>query len=166
MKTLAVKASAVVLAAAALTVVGVGAASAATPDPASPAVAAQQVQATGASRSFQVHNLTNNGNQLRVTDVSGPDWAAHPPVGATLRNGQAWDLATGYDVTDTDPTTLQLTVVDSHGHRIPGHPGTTLTFHVDQWGNPAVTVTDARVGVIPTVDGTDITIGQTGGEQS
>ena len=121
------------------------------------------MQAAQPSRSFQVYNLTNDGNELRVADLSGPDWAAHPPVGSTLRNGQAWDFAVNYDFANTDPTTVRLTVVDSHGHRIPGQPGTTLTFHVDQWGNPAVTVTDARVGVIPTVDGTNIYIGQTGG---
>jgi hypothetical protein len=162
MKTLAVKASAVLMAAAALTAAGAGAAFADTPESASPAFAAQ-VQAAQPSRSFQVYNLTNDGNELRVADVSGPDWAGHPPVGSTLRNGQVWDFAVNYDFANTDPTTLQLNVVDSHGHRIPGQPSTTLTFHVDQWGNPSVTVTDARVGVIPTVDGTNIYIGQTGG---
>jgi hypothetical protein len=162
MKTLAVKASGVLLAAAALTAVGVGAASAATPDTTSPAFATQG-QSAQASRSFQVYNLTNNGNELRVADLSGPDWAGHPPIGSTLRNGQAWDFAVNYDFADTNPTTLHLNVVDSHGRPIPGKPGTTLTFHVDQWGNPSVSVTDARVGVIPTVDGTNIYIGQTGG---
>jgi hypothetical protein len=163
MKTLAVKASAVLVAAAALTAVGVGAASAATPDTASRAVAAQQVQAGQASRTFHVYNLTNDRNELKVADLSGPDWAAHPPIGSTLRNGEAWDFAVNYEYANTNPTTLQLNVVDSHGHRIPGRPGATLTFHVDNWGNPSVNVTDARVGVIPTVDGTDIYIGQTGG---
>jgi hypothetical protein len=163
MKNLAIKASGVVLAAAALTVVGVGAASAATPDTTSPAFATQQVQAAQPSRSFQVYNLTNNGNELKVAGLSGPDWAGHPPVGSTLRNGQAWDFAVNYDFADTNPTTLHLNVVDSHGHSIPGKPGATLMFHVDQWGNPAVSVSDARVGVIPTVDGTNIYIGQTGG---
>jgi hypothetical protein len=80
-----------------------------------------------------------------------------------LRNGQAWDFAINYDFTNTNPTTLELNVVDSHGRPIPGQPGATLTFHVDGWGNPSVTVTDARVGVIPTVHGTNIYIGQTGG---
>ena len=163
MKTLAVKASGVLLAAAALTAVGVGAASAATPDTTSPAFATQQVQAAQPSRSFQVYNLTNNGNELKVADLSGPDWAGHPPIGSTLRNGQAWDFAVNYDFANTNPTTLQLNVVDPHGHPIPGKPGATLTFHVDHWGNPSVSVTDARVGVIPTVDGTNIYIGQTGG---
>jgi hypothetical protein len=163
MKTLAVKASAVLMAAAALTAVGVGAASAATPDTASPAVAAPQVQAGQASRTFHVYNSTNDRNELKVADLSGPDWAAHPPIGSTLRNGQAWDFAVTYDVDNTNSTTLQLNVVDSHGRPIPGQPGATLTFHVDQWGNPSVSVSDARVGVIPTVDGTTITIGQSGG---
>jgi hypothetical protein len=162
MKTLAVKASAVLMAAAALTAVGVGAASAATPDTTSP-VAAQQVQAAQASRTFHVYNLTNDGNELKVAGLSGPDWAGHPPIGSTLPNGGAWDFAVNYDYANTDPTTLQLNVVDSHGHRIPGRPGATLTFHVDNWGNPSVNVTDARVGVIPTVDGTNIYIGQTHG---
>jgi hypothetical protein len=163
MKTLAVKATAVVLAAAALSAVGVGAASAATPDPASPASVTQQVQTPQASRSFHVYNLTNNGNQLQVVNLSGSDWAGHPPVGANLPNGQAWDFAVNYDFANTNPTTLELNVVDSHGHPIPGNPGATLTLHVDEWGNPSVTVTDARVGVIPTVHGTNIYIGQSGG---
>jgi len=162
-KTLAVKATAVLLTAAALSAVGVGAASAATPDTTSPAAVVQQGQVIQASRSFHVYNQTNDGNKLKIVGVSGSDWATHPPLGATLRNGQTWDLAVNYDVATTNPPTLQLELVDAHGHRIPGHPGTTLTFHVDQWGNPAVTVTDARVGVIPTVHGTNIYIGQTGG---
>ena len=160
-KTLAAKATAVVLAAAALSAVGVGAASAATPDTTSP-VLAQQMQVTQASRSFHVYNQTNNGNQLQVVGVSGPDWAGHPPIGANLPNGQTWDFAVNYDA-NINPTTLQLDVVDSHGQPIPGEPGATLTFHVDQWGNPSVTVTDARVGVIPTVHGTNIYMGQSGG---
>jgi hypothetical protein len=122
------------------------------------------VQAPQASRSFHVYNLTNQHNRLQIVDLSGSDWAAHPPIGATLPNGQAWDFA----VTDdyyaiTNPTTLELTVLDSHGHPIPGQPGATLTFTVDGWGNPSVTITDTRVGVIPTVHGTNIYIGQSGG---
>jgi hypothetical protein len=163
MKTLAVKASAVLLAAAALGAVGVGAASAATPDATSPAYTAPQVQAAQPSRTFHVYNLTNQGNELQVVNLSGPDWAGHPPVGANLRNGHTWDFAVNYDVANTNPSTLELTVVDAHGHPIPGQPGATLAFHVDQWGNPSVSVTDARVGVIPTVHGTNIYIGQTGG---
>jgi hypothetical protein len=166
MKTLAVKASAVLLAAAALGAVGVGAASAATPDPTSPAYTAPQVQAALAaqpSRTFHVYNLTNQGNELQVVNLSGPDWAGHPPVGANLRNGHTWDFAANNDVANASPSTLELTVVDAHGHPIPGQPGATLAFHVDQWGNPAVSVTDARVGVIPTVHGTNIYIGQSGG---
>ena len=163
MKTLAVKASAVLLAAAALSAVGVGAAAAATPDTMSPAHAAQPVQAAQPSRSFYVYNVTNQGNELQVVNISGPDWAGHPPIGSSLRNGHAWDFAVNYDVADTNPTTLELNLVDSHGHPIPGQPGATLTFHVDQWGNPSVSVSDARVGVIPTVHGTNIYIGQTGG---
>jgi hypothetical protein len=103
------------------------------------------------------------GNELRVANLSGPDWAGHPPIGANLRNGHAWDFAVTCDVANTNPTTLQLNLVDLHGHPIPGQPGATLAFHVDQWGNPSVSVTDARVGVIPTVHGTNIYIGQTGG---
>jgi hypothetical protein len=163
MKTLAVKASAVLLAAAALSAVGVGAASAATPDMTSPAYIAQQVQAAQPSRSFHVYNVTNQGNELQVVDLSGSDWAGHPPIGATLPNGQAWDFAVNYDFANTNPTTLELNLVDSHGHLIPGQPGATLTFYVDGWGNPAVSVTGARAGVIPTVHGTNIYIGQTGG---
>ena len=52
---------------------------------------------------------------------------------------------------------------DAHGRPIPGNPGATFTLHVDQWGNPSVMVTDARVGVIPTVHGTNIYMGQSGG---
>ena len=163
MKTLAVKATAVVLAAAALSAVGVGAASAATPDPGAPA-AVTQVQAPQASRSFHIYNLTNQRNQLQVVDLSGSDWAAHPPIGATLPNGQAWDFAVTDDYfATTNPTTLELSVVDAHGRPIPGQPGATLTFAVDGWGNPSVTITDTRVGVIPTVHGTNIYIGQSGG---
>ena len=162
MKTLAVKASAVLLAAAALSAAGVGAASAATLDTTSPVYAAAQVQPQ-ASRTFHVYNQTNEGNQLQVVNLSGPDWATHPPVGANLRNGDSWDFAVNYGATDTDSSTLELAVVDAHGNPIPGQPGATLAFHVDQWGNPSVRVTDARVGVIPTVHGTNIYIGQTGG---
>ncbi len=164
MKTLAVKASAVLLAATALSAVGVGVASAATPDPASPAYTAQQVQPGQPSRSFHVYNVTNQGNQLQVVDLSGSDWAAHPPIGATLPNGQAWDFVANDDYfATTNPTTLELNLVDAHGHPIPGQPAATLSFAVDGWGNPSVTVTDARVGVIPTVHGTNIYIGQSGG---
>ncbi len=163
MKTLAVKTSAVLLAAAALSAVGVGAASAATPDTTSPAYAVPQVQAGQPSSTFHVYNVTNQGNELQVANLSGPDWAGHPPVGSNLRNGHTWDFAVNSDVANIDPTTLELNVVDSHGHPIPGQPGATFTLHVDQWGNPSVLVTDARVGVIPTVHGTNIYIGQTGG---
>ena len=161
-KTLAAKATAVVLAAAALSAVGVGAASAATPDTMSP-VSAQQMQVTQASRNLHLYNLTNNGNQLQVVNLSGPDWAGHPPIGANLANGQSWDFAVNYDAATTDATTLELNVVDAHGRPIPGNPGATFTLHVDQWGNSTVTVTDARVGVIPTVHGTNIYMGQSGG---
>jgi hypothetical protein len=163
MKTLAVKASAVLLAAAALSAVGVRAASAATLDTTSPGYAAAQVQPPQASRTFHVYNQTNQGNQLQVVGLSGPDWATHPPVGANLGNGDSWDFAVNYGATNTDPSTLELAVVDAHGNPIPGQPGASLAFHVDQWGNPSVRVTDARVGVIPTVHGTNIYIGQTGG---
>lgn len=164
MKTLAVKASAVLLAAAALSAVSVGAASAATLDRTSPGYAAAQVQQPApASRTFHVYNQTNQGNQLQVVNLSGPDWAGHPPVGANLRNGDSWDFGVNNGATNTDPSTLELGVVDVHGNPIPGQPGATLAFHVDQWGNPSVRVTDARVGVIPTVHGTNIYIGQTGG---
>ena len=163
MKTLAVKVSAVLLAAAALSAGGVGVASAATPDATSPAYTAPQVQAAQPSRTFHVYNQTNQGNQLQVVNLSGPDWAGHPPVGANLRNGDSWDFGVNYGATNTDPSTLELGVVDPHGNPIPGQPGATLALHVDQWGNPSVRVTDARVGVIPTVHGTNIYIGQTGG---
>ena len=163
MKTLTVKACGVLLAAAALSAVGVGVASAATPDPTSPAYAAPQGQPAQPSRSFHVYNLTNQGNQLQVVDLSGGDWAGHPPIGSTLPNGQAWDFAVNDDFADTNPSTLELDLVDSHGQPIPGQPGATLTFHVDGWGNPSVSVTGTRAGVIPTVHGTNIYIGQTGG---
>ena len=162
MKTLAAKATAVVLAAAALSAVGVGAASAATPDMMSQA-SAQQLQVTQASRSFHVYNQTNNGDQLQVVGVSGPDWAGHPPIGANLATGQPRDFAVNDDAATTVSTTLELNVVDAHGRPIPGNPGATFTLHVDQWGNSTVTVTDARVGVIPTVHGTNIYMGQSGG---
>ena len=163
MKTLAVKASAVLLAAAALSAVSVGAASAATPGTSCPGYAAVQVQPPQASVTFHVYNQTNQGNQLQVVNLSGPDWAGHPPVGANLRNGDSWDFGVNNGATNTDPSTLELGVVDVHGNPIPGQPGATLAFHVDQWGNPSVRVTDARVGVIPTVHGTNIYIGQSGG---
>jgi hypothetical protein len=161
MKSLAAKATAVVLAAAALSAVGVGAASAATPDMMSPVSA--QMQIAQASRSFHVYNQTNNGDQLQIVGASGPDWAGHPPIGANLANGQSWDFAVNYDAATTVPTTLELAVVNAHGRPIPGNPGATFTLHVDQWGNPSVTVTDARVGVIPTVHGMNIYMGQSGG---
>jgi hypothetical protein len=164
MKTLAVKTCAVLLTAGALSAVGVGVASAATPDTTSPAYTAQQVQPSQPSRSFHVYNLTNGGNALQVVDLSGSDWAAHPPIGSTLPNGHAWDFAVNDDYfATTNPSTLELNLVDSHGHPISGQPGATLTFAVDGWGNPSVTVTDTRVGVIPTVHGTNIYIGQSGG---
>lgn len=127
----ATKTAAALLAAAALTGIGAGVASAATV----PVDTTTGVHAAQFSRGFHVYNNTKETLKVDQYDTSG-DWTGRPAVGSDINNGGDFDFETTYDAATTNTTGVLIDAYDAQGHVTPD--GVTLHFSVDEWGTPSV----------------------------